>query len=60
MDFATWNSIWTVLVLLLFVGICAWAFWPSRKRYFEEAGRTVLDNDDDPNGPHPGEQRKEE
>ena len=47
MDFATFNSIWTVIVLVLFVGIAAWAFWPSRKADMEAAGRSILDGDDD-------------
>lgn len=56
MDFATMNSIWTVIVLVLFVGITAWAFSPSRKEYLERAGQSVLEGDDDT----PGQDRSDD
>ena len=29
------KQIWVVWLLLLFLGIALWAFWPSRKERFE-------------------------
>ncbi|HWV15812.1 MAG TPA: cbb3-type cytochrome c oxidase subunit 3 [Cellvibrio sp.] len=36
MDAGTLGSISTVLVAIVFFGICAWAFSPKRKKRFEE------------------------
>lgn len=46
MDAGTWRGIFTVVMLLLFVGICFWA-WSSRRREdFAEAARLPLEQDD--------------
>ena len=39
---------WAVWLTALFLGICAWAFWPSRKRQQEvdEAASIPLKDDD--------------
>ncbi|MCP5352685.1 MAG: cbb3-type cytochrome c oxidase subunit 3 [Chromatiales bacterium] len=42
---ATLNSIWTVVALLVFLGIVAWAWSSRRKADFEEASRLPLDDD---------------
>ena len=33
------RSLWLLWVVLLFVGIVAWVYWPSRKRDMEAHGR---------------------
>ncbi|HJS32653.1 MAG TPA: cbb3-type cytochrome c oxidase subunit 3 [Alphaproteobacteria bacterium] len=49
MDFETLypylRSLWTVWFFALFVGIVAWALWPSRKSKLEEHGRIPLRDD---------------
>ncbi len=40
------TSLWNVWFTLLFAGIVAWAFWPSRKSRFEEHARIPLRHDD--------------
>ncbi len=39
------DSVWTVVVFVLFVGIVAWAWSGRRKKDFEEAARLPLDDD---------------
>ena len=36
----------SVFMLVMFIGIFAWAFSPARKEKFDEAARTPLDDDD--------------
>ncbi len=36
------RSAWVVWFTVLFIGIVAWAFWPSRRRKLEELGRIPL------------------
>ena len=38
-------SLWLLWLVLLFVGIVAWVFWPGRKRKLEQHGRIPLDED---------------
>jgi cytochrome c oxidase cbb3-type subunit 4 len=40
-----WSGIITAVMLLLFIGICIWAFSPSRKRDFDAAARLPLSDD---------------
>jgi len=40
-------SLWVVWLLILFVGIVAWAFWPSRKQILESHGRIPLRDEDE-------------
>ena len=44
--YAVIRSLWVVWLLVLFVGIVAWAYWPSRKRRMEEDARIPLRDDD--------------
>lgn len=44
--FATLHAWWTVLLLVVFIGIVAWAWSSARKRDFEEAARLPLDDDE--------------
>ena len=48
MDPGTWRGIFTLIMLLLFIGICVWAWSSKRKKDFEEAARLPLEPD------HPG------
>ena len=38
-------SLWLLWLVLLFVGIVAWVFWPGRKRRLERHGQIPLDED---------------
>lgn len=55
MDAGTWRGLFTLAMLLLFVGICAWAWSSRRKADFEAASRLPLEQDeaadDEPAGP---------
>lgn len=42
------HSIWTVIVLVVFIGIVIWAWSAKRKRAFDEAARIPLEDDDNP------------
>jgi cytochrome c oxidase cbb3-type subunit 4 len=46
-DIGLFHSIWTVLLIIIFVGIVLWAWSSRRKSRFEEAARLALDDDDD-------------
>lgn len=39
------RSLWVVWLMALFLGIVAWAFWPSRKGRMEKHGRIPLEDD---------------
>ncbi len=41
----SWHIIWTVLLLIIFVGIVLWAFSSRRKADFDEAARLPLEDD---------------
>lgn len=47
MDFGLLRNIFTVLSMVVFIGILCWAFSKRNKDKFEELGRTLLDNDND-------------
>lgn len=40
------RSIWGLWMMMIFLGICAWAFWPSNKTRFERDGQIPLRDDD--------------
>ena len=46
MSFGTLQGIWTLLVLITFVGIVAWAWSDRRRDEFERAANMPLDDDD--------------
>ena len=33
------RSLWVVWLMLIFLGIVAWAYWPKRKKKLEEHGK---------------------
>ena len=41
----TFHSIWTAVLLIMFVGIVIWAWSSKRKNQFDVAARTPLDDD---------------
>ena len=45
MDPGTWRGIFTLIMLLLFIGICIWAWSSKRKQDFEAAARLPLEPD---------------
>jgi cytochrome c oxidase cbb3-type subunit 4 len=45
--------LWQLWLIVLFLAIVAWVFWPSHKKQLEEHGEIPL-RDDDP--PRPGDQ----
>ncbi|MGB5606305.1 MAG: cbb3-type cytochrome c oxidase subunit 3 [Gammaproteobacteria bacterium] len=48
MDYSLIQSIWTVVVLVLFVGIVIWAWSGKRKQRFDEAANIPFDEDEAP------------
>jgi cytochrome c oxidase cbb3-type subunit 4 len=40
------QSVWTIVVMVLFLGIVLWAYSSKRKPEFDEAARLPLDDDD--------------
>jgi len=51
------HSFWTVLLLILFIGIVVWAFSSRRKRAFDEAARLPLEDEDSLLSPTRGEKK---
>jgi len=41
------RSIWGLWLMVLFLGIVAWAFWPRNKDRLERHGSMILRDDDD-------------
>ncbi len=48
MDFGLIDIIWTVVVMILFIGIVIWAYSGKRRKAFDEAARIPLEDDDRP------------
>lgn len=46
MDIAIIQSVWTVVVFVLFVGIVFWAFSSKQKASFDDAANSLLEDDD--------------
>lgn len=44
--YALLSSLWVVWFVALFVGIATWAYWPSKRKTFEEIGRIPLRDDE--------------
>jgi cytochrome c oxidase cbb3-type subunit 4 len=47
MDAGTWRGVFTALMLLLFLGVCFWAFSSRRNKDFDEAAQLPLEPDSD-------------
>jgi len=48
----------TVVMLVVFIGIVIWAYSSKRKKQFDEAARSVLEEDAPEGGEKPGKGRK--
>jgi len=46
MDAGLFRGLYTVLMLLIFIGICFWAYSSRRKTDFDEAAQLPLDEDE--------------
>ena len=55
MDFGFVHTVWTILLMGVFIGIVAWAYSSKRKDRFEKAAREPLDDDDAPGTRSSGE-----
>ena len=55
MDAGLLRGIFTALMLVLFIGICFWAYSGKRKHVFDAAARLPLESD---NEPPPGPARR--
>ena len=45
MDAGDWRGVFTAVMLLMFVGICVWAWSSRRKTDFDEAARLPLQDE---------------
>ncbi|MEM7562656.1 MAG: cbb3-type cytochrome c oxidase subunit 3 [Pseudomonadota bacterium] len=50
------QSIWTVVVMVIFLGIVWWAYNSGRKQAFDQAAQIPLE-DEQPNDPRSGTER---
>lgn len=46
MSYGVLHSVWTVVLLLIFLGIVAWAWSSKRRKGFDEAARLAVDGDE--------------
>jgi cytochrome c oxidase cbb3-type subunit 4 len=47
-DFYAWlKSLWVVWLIVLFVGIVVWAYWPSRKSKMDDHAKIPFREDDE-------------
>ncbi|WP_439135285.1 cbb3-type cytochrome oxidase subunit 3 [Pseudomaricurvus sp.] len=46
MDINDFRSLSTVLVFIAFIGVCWWAFSPSRKKKFDDAANLPFSDDE--------------
>jgi len=46
MDINVVRGVITALSLVCFIGVVAWAFWPGRKKRFDEAANLPFADDD--------------
>ena len=45
MDFATFNGLYTLFLIIIFVALILWAYSKKHKQAFEEMGNSILDDD---------------
>lgn len=45
MDFATFNGLYTLFLIIIFVALILWAYSKKQKQTFEEMGNSILDDD---------------
>ena len=49
MNFGLIHTVWTILLMAIFIGIIAWAWSSKRKERFDKAARAPLDDEDERN-----------
>lgn len=57
MDYGTLHGLVTIVVMLTFVGIFAWAYSSRRKKQFDEAANLVFSDEDNKEMKDSGEQK---
>tara|TARA_R110001583_G_scaffold19886_1_gene77178 strand:+ start:7205 stop:7396 length:192 start_codon:yes stop_codon:yes gene_type:complete len=45
MDFATFNGLYTLFLIIIFVALILWAYSKKQKQTFEDMGNSILDDD---------------
>ena len=58
MNLAMFHSLWTVLLVILFIAIVIWAFSAGRKQRFDAAARMPLEDEDTAPGNSAGESKR--
>ncbi|HEY9031940.1 MAG TPA: cbb3-type cytochrome c oxidase subunit 3 [Kangiella sp.] len=46
MDINIFRGVMTLIIMLLFIGLCIWVYSKKRKPMYEDAARMALDDDD--------------
>ena len=49
MDFATFNGLYTLFLILVFVGVFLWAYSKKQKKTFDDIANSILDDDQELN-----------
>ncbi|MHC9509737.1 cbb3-type cytochrome oxidase subunit 3 [Kangiella sp. M94] len=50
MDINIFRGVMTLIIMLLFIGLCIWVYSKKRKPMYEDAARMALDEDDRDSG----------
>ena len=50
MDINLFRGIMTLIIMLLFIGLCIWVYSKKRKPMYEQAARMALDEEDKASG----------
>jgi len=45
MDFATFNGLYTLFLIIIFVALIFWAYSKKQKQAFEEIGNSIFDDE---------------
>jgi cytochrome c oxidase cbb3-type subunit 4 len=46
MDYGTYRGIYTLILLVLFLGIIYWAYSKNKKKDFDDAAQSIFDEDE--------------
>jgi len=47
MDFATFNGLYTLFLIVIFVGLILWAYSKKNKKAFDHIANSIFDEDQD-------------
>ncbi len=47
MDFATFNGLYTLFLIIIFVGLILWVFSKKHKKTFDQIANSIFDEDQD-------------